>query len=81
MSHNDLGPSRGGDSLPRMQETLLLCVATRPEGLLLEKRLGGTRGDVGGRPVALLRTGVGPVNAALAVARFAAVQPVRAVPV
>jgi len=62
-----------------MEETVLLCVATKAEGALLEKRLGGVGGAVGGRPAALLRTGVGPVNAALAVARFVAVQPVHAV--
>lgn len=54
---------------------LLVCVATPLEGALLEGALGGTFGEIAGHKVALLRTGVGPVNAAhaltLALAREA----------
>ncbi len=46
---------------------LLLCVATEFEGALLRKRLDGSHPDV-----AILCTGVGPVNAAHAVTWFLA---------
>ncbi|MSO56995.1 MAG: futalosine hydrolase [Acidobacteria bacterium] len=46
---------------------LLLCVATEPEGALLHERLAGTSPSV-----AIVRTGVGPVNAAHAVTLFLA---------
>jgi futalosine hydrolase len=46
---------------------LLLCVATEFEGALLRERLDGLRSDV-----AIVRTGVGPVNAAHAVTLFLA---------
>lgn len=46
----------------------VVCFATALEGALLRARFGGARGQVGGRPVLLLRTGVGPVNAAAALA-------------
>jgi futalosine hydrolase len=51
---------------------LLVCFATPVEGERLVRGLGGARGRVGGREVALLRTGVGPVNAAHAVTLFLA---------
>ena len=46
---------------------LLLCVATEFEGALLRERLDGSHPDV-----AIVRTGVGPVNAAHAVTLFLA---------
>jgi futalosine hydrolase len=46
---------------------LLLCVATEFEGALLRERLDGSHSDV-----AVVRTGVGPVNAAHAVTLFLA---------
>ena len=46
---------------------LLLCVATEFEGALLRQRLDGSHPDV-----AIVRTGVGPVNAAHAVTLFLA---------
>jgi futalosine hydrolase len=46
---------------------LLLCVATEFEGALLRERLDGSQRDV-----AIVRTGVGPVNAAHAVTLFLA---------
>jgi futalosine hydrolase len=46
---------------------LLLCVATEFEGALLRERLDGSHCDV-----AIVRTGVGPVNAAHAVTLFLA---------
>jgi futalosine hydrolase len=46
---------------------LLLCVATEFEGALLRERLDGSHADV-----AIVRTGVGPVNAAHAVTLFLA---------
>jgi futalosine hydrolase len=46
---------------------LLLCVATDFEGALLRERLDGSHSDV-----AIVRTGVGPVNAAHAVTLFLA---------
>jgi len=51
---------------------LLVCFATPAEGDRLVRGLGGGRGRVAGREVALLRTGVGPVNAAHAVTHFLA---------
>jgi len=51
---------------------LVICFATPAEGDRLVQGLGGARGRVGGREVALLRTGVGPVNAAHAVTLFLA---------
>jgi futalosine hydrolase len=50
-----------------MAVDLLLCVATELEGALLRERLDGTDPSV-----AILRTGVGPVNAAHAVTVFLA---------
>jgi futalosine hydrolase len=51
---------------------LLVCFATPAEGDRLVRGLGGARGRVAGRDVAVLRTGVGPVNAAHAVTLFLA---------
>ncbi|MGQ0612840.1 MAG: futalosine hydrolase [Planctomycetaceae bacterium] len=54
---------------------LLVCVATELEGAELHAMLEGgrvARGSLVGRDVALLRTGVGPVNAAHAVTLFLA---------
>jgi futalosine hydrolase len=48
-----------------MAVDLLLCVATEFEGTLLRERLDGSRASV-----AIVRTGVGPVNAAHAVTVF-----------
>ena len=50
-----------------MAVDLLLCVATEFEGALLRERFGGTHSSV-----AIVRTGVGPVNAAHAVTLFLA---------
>ncbi|HUP39834.1 MAG TPA: futalosine hydrolase [Vicinamibacterales bacterium] len=50
-----------------MAVDLLLCVATEFEGALLREQLDGSRPDV-----AIVRTGVGPVNAAHAVTLFLA---------
>jgi futalosine hydrolase len=50
-----------------MAVELLLCVATEFEGALLRERLTGSHPDV-----AIVRTGVGPVNAAHAVTLFLA---------
>jgi futalosine hydrolase len=50
-----------------MAVDLLLCIATEFEGELLRERLDGTHPDV-----AIVRTGVGPVNAAHAVTLFLA---------
>ena len=50
-----------------MAVDLLLCVATEFEGALLRERLNGSRPDV-----PIVRTGVGPVNAAHAVTLFLA---------
>ncbi len=50
-----------------MAVELLLCVATDFEGALLRERLDGSHPDV-----AIVRTGVGPVNAAHAVTLFLA---------
>lgn len=50
-----------------MAVDLLICVATDVEGALLRARLGSGSG-----PVAIVRTGVGPVNAAHAVTLFLA---------
>jgi futalosine hydrolase len=50
-----------------MPVDLLLCVATEFEGALLRQRLDGSHPDV-----AIVRTGVGPVNAAHAVTLFLA---------
>jgi futalosine hydrolase len=50
-----------------MAVDLLLCFATDLEGALLRERLGETRGSV-----AMVRTGIGPVNAAHAVTLFLA---------
>lgn len=43
---------------------LVVCFAADVEGDRLVRRLGGTRGRVGRQEIVLLRTGVGPVNAA-----------------
>lgn len=52
---------------------LLITVATAVEAQLLRRHLDDTdRGLLAGQPVALLETGVGPVNAASAVALFLA---------
>lgn len=53
-----------------MPTDVVVCAATPAEQALLLAELGGERGAVGGRRVALLRTGVGPVNAAVALTRF-----------
>ncbi|HEX5135966.1 MAG TPA: futalosine hydrolase [Planctomycetota bacterium] len=58
---------------------LLVCFATPAEGDRLVGGLGGGRGRVAGREVALLRTGIGPVNAAHAVTNFLARERVEAV--
>jgi futalosine hydrolase len=50
-----------------MAVELLLCVATEFEGALLREQLNGSHPDV-----AIVRTGVGPVNAAHAVTLFLA---------
>ena len=50
-----------------MPVNLLLCVATEFEGALLRERLDGSHPDV-----PIVRTGVGPVNAAHAVTLFLA---------
>jgi futalosine hydrolase len=50
-----------------MAVDLLVCVATEFEGALLRDRLDGSRSDI-----AVVRTGVGPVNAAHAVTLFLA---------
>lgn len=57
-----------------MAVDLLLCVATAFEGALLRERLDGSH-----RPIAIVRTGVGPVNAAHAVTLFLAQTDVRAI--
>jgi futalosine hydrolase len=53
---------------------LLLCVATEFEGALLRERLDGSHPSI-----AIVRTGVGPVNAAHAVTLFLATTGARAV--
>src|SRR5688572_12815495 len=50
-----------------MAVNLLLCIATEFEGALLRERIDGSHPDV-----AIVRTGVGPVNAAHAVTLFLA---------
>ena len=57
-----------------MAVDLLLCVATEFEGALLRERLDGSHPDV-----AIVRTGVGPVNAAHAVTLFLAQADARAI--
>jgi futalosine hydrolase len=57
-----------------MPVDLLLCVATEFEGALLRGRLDGSHPDV-----AIVRTGVGPVNAAHAVTLFLAQADARAI--
>jgi futalosine hydrolase len=57
-----------------MPADLLLCVATEFEGVLLRERLAGWPMDV-----AIVRTGVGPVNAAHAVTLFLARTGARAI--
>src|SRR5918993_1519288 len=57
-----------------MARDLLLCVATEFEGALLRERLDGANRDV-----AIVRTGVGPVNAAHAVTLFLATTGARAI--
>jgi futalosine hydrolase len=57
-----------------MAVDLLLCVATEFEGALLREQLDGSRPDV-----AIVRTGVGPVNAAHAVTLFLAQADARAI--
>lgn len=55
--------------LARMVADLLICVATELEGTLLRERLDAGHGRIGKRTIELLVTGIGPVNAAHAVAR------------
>jgi futalosine hydrolase len=43
---------------------IVVCFATPLEGERLVRAMGGARGRIAGRDVTLLRTGVGPVNAA-----------------
>jgi futalosine hydrolase len=57
-----------------MPVDLLLCVATEFEGALLRERLDGSHRDI-----AIVRTGVGPVNAAHAVTLFLAQADARAI--
>ena len=57
-----------------MAVDLLLCVATELEGALLRERLAGSDGSV-----TIIRTGVGPVNAAHAVTMFLATVGARAI--
>lgn len=57
-----------------MAVDLLLCVSTEFEGALLREQLDGSHPDV-----AIVRTGVGPVNAAHAVTLFLAQADARAV--
>ena len=57
-----------------MAAELLLCVATEFEGALLRERLQGSQPGV-----AIVRTGVGPVNAAHAVTMFLAQTGARAI--
>jgi futalosine hydrolase len=57
-----------------MAVDLLLCVATEFEGALLRERLDGSHPSI-----AIVRTGVGPVNAAHAVTLFLATTGARAV--
>src|SRR5687768_18508179 len=57
-----------------MAVDLLLCVATEFEGALLRERLNGAHPSV-----AIVRTGVGPVNAAHAVTLFLARTGARAI--
>lgn len=57
-----------------MAVDLLLCVATEFEGALLRERLDGSHPSI-----AIVRTGVGPVNAAHAVTLFLAQADARAV--
>jgi len=53
---------------------LLLCAATGVESRRLEAVLGGLEGTLFGRDVAILRTGFGPVSAAIEVTRFLAAE-------
>jgi futalosine hydrolase len=57
-----------------MAVELLLCVATEFEGVLLRQRIGSTSSDV-----AIVCTGVGPVNAAHTVTMFLAETGARAI--
>jgi futalosine hydrolase len=57
-----------------MAVELLLCVATEFEGALLREQLNGSHRDI-----AIVRTGVGPVNAAHAVTLFLAQADARAI--
>jgi futalosine hydrolase len=57
-----------------MAVDLLICVATEFEGALLREQLDGSHPDV-----AIVRTGVGPVNAAHAVTLFLAQADARAI--
>jgi futalosine hydrolase len=57
-----------------MAVDLLLCVATEFEGALLRERLDGSHAQM-----AIVRTGVGPVNAAHAVTLFLATTGARAI--
>jgi len=57
-----------------MAVDLLLCVATEVEGALLRERLDGSD-----ESIAIVRTGVGPVNAAHAVTLFLAQADARAI--
>jgi futalosine hydrolase len=57
-----------------MAVDLLLCVATEFEGALLRERLDGSHPEI-----AIVRTGVGPVNAAHALTLFLATTGARAV--
>jgi len=58
---------------------LVVCFATPVEGERLVRGLKGARGTLAGREVALLRTGVGPVNAAHALTLLLSRERVRAV--
>lgn len=55
-----------------MAVDFVVCIATAMEGRRIERSLGGTRSVINGRSVALLQTGVGPVNAAHALTAFLA---------
>lgn len=56
-----------------------MCVATAVEGERIERSIGNARGEVAGHSVALVRTGVGPVNAAHATTLFLAREPAQRV--
>ncbi|MHC4550069.1 MAG: futalosine hydrolase [Planctomycetota bacterium] len=58
---------------------LLVCVASEVEGAVIRRRLGGARGEIAGKRVGLLVTGVGPVNAAHALTLSIALEAPRSV--